>query len=121
LYESPLIFAVFPVLIDPTRLLADLKDTPLSRALAAVVAGGGTVGAFGAASGLFGATAPLPTGEGMAFAYGLALLSGTVVLPGSEASASGCRSTSRGPRLRGCSRTTPSASGPTPRRPPASP
>ena len=66
------------------RLLADLKDTPLARALAAVVAGGGTVGAFGAASGLFGATAPLPTGEGMAFAYGLALLPGTVVLPGFE-------------------------------------
>ncbi len=67
---------------EPERLLADLKGTPLARALAAVVAGGGTVGAFGAASGLFGATAVLSRGEGYAFAYGLALLSGAVALPG---------------------------------------
>ncbi len=67
---------------DPGRVLADLKDTPLARALSAVVAGGGTVGAFGAASGLFGATAAFHRGEGHTFAYGLALLSGAVALPG---------------------------------------
>ncbi len=67
---------------DPGRVLADLKDTPLARALSAVVAGGGTVGAFGAASGLFGATAAFSRGEGHTFAYGLALLSGAVALPG---------------------------------------
>ena len=71
---------------EPSRLLETLKGTPLAQALAAVVAGGGTVGAFGAASGLLGATAALPSGEGLVFSYGLALLSGAVVLPGFERS-----------------------------------
>ncbi len=81
LAQAPLVWLATAEL---ERLLADLKGTPLAQALAAVVAAGGTVGAFGAASGLFGATAALARGEGHAFAYGLALLSGAVALPGFE-------------------------------------
>ncbi len=69
---------------DPDRLLANLQGTPLAQALAAVVRGGGTVAAFGAASGLLGATASLPRNEGVAFAYGLGLVAGAVVFPGFE-------------------------------------
>ncbi len=68
----------------PQALLERLRDTPLQRALAAVVAGGGHLGAFGETSAVLGATAPLPEGERLAFTYGLALLPGVVAFPGFE-------------------------------------
>ncbi len=68
----------------PQRLLDRLKDTPLLKALATVVAAGGHLGAFGETGAVLGATAALPEGERLAFTYGLALLPGLVAFPGFE-------------------------------------
>ncbi len=66
----------------PEALLDFLVGSRLVEALASVVVRGGFVGAYGVASAIFGATAPIPVPEGLRYRYGLGLVPGVVVLPG---------------------------------------
>ena len=79
--EAPLVWLASG---DLERFLDLLAGSRLAAALARVVAQGGVVGAFGATSGVLGATAVLPREEGLGYGYGLGLLPGVVAMPGFE-------------------------------------